>query len=205
VSNAWWQRTRSYFAKAKKPQSVPTAKRTASKVPVPQAPKVSGAGVGTGGEGVWAFPHTRVKTEWQGGLILPVAIVLHHSGGSYLGGVDWIGNPAHNAKVSYHVLIAMDGRRTQFVDWVRRAWHAGKSTWQGRPDLNSWSIGISFEGDTYLRALKQAEIDSCCEVLRYLMKEFHIPKDRILSHRIVSPGRKDDPSPHAMDAILKAL
>lgn len=201
--NAWFKRAKTFFAKPKEQSKAP--EKVVAKKPMPQPAKVSGTGVAGGSKGTWSFPHSRVETKWQGGLILPQAIVLHHSGGSYLGGIDWIGNPAHNAKVSYHVLIAMDGRRTQFVDWVRRAWHAGKSTWQGRPDLNSWSIGISFEGDTYMRALKQAEIDSCCEVVRYLMGEFRIPKDRILSHRIVSPGRKDDPSPHAMDAVLKAL
>jgi hypothetical protein len=45
-------------------------------------------------------------------VIIPEAVVLHHSDGSYRGGVEWIASPA--SKVSYHVLIARDGRRTVF-------------------------------------------------------------------------------------------
>jgi hypothetical protein len=59
------------------------------------------------------YDERRVNTPNKGSkVIIPSAVVLHHSDGSYRGGVEWIANPA--SKVSYHVLIARDGRRTVF-------------------------------------------------------------------------------------------
>jgi AmpD protein len=125
--------------------------------------------------------------------ITPQAIVLHHSSGSYLGGVDWIMNP--QSKVSYHVLIARDGRRTVFGDDTARMWHAGKSSWLGRPDLNSWSLGVSWEGNTYDDPLDDAAMDSAIEYLAPRMKQWGIPMTRVLTHADVAPGRKNDISP----------
>jgi AmpD protein len=125
--------------------------------------------------------------------ITPQAIVLHHSSGSYLGGVDWIMNP--QSKVSYHVLIARDGRRTVFGDDTARMWHAGKSSWLGRPDLNSWSLGVSWEGNTYDDPLEDAAMDSAIEYLAPRMKQWGIPMTRVLTHADVAPGRKNDISP----------
>jgi N-acetyl-anhydromuramyl-L-alanine amidase AmpD len=125
--------------------------------------------------------------------ITPQAIVLHHSSGSYLGGVDWIMNP--QSKVSYHVLIARDGRRTVFGDDTARMWHAGKSSWLGRPDLNSWSLGVSWEGNTYDDPLEDAAMDSAIEYLVPRMKQWGIPMTRVLTHGDVAPGRKNDISP----------
>jgi N-acetyl-anhydromuramyl-L-alanine amidase AmpD len=95
-----------------------------------------------------SYDERRVFTPNKGNkVIIPEAVVLHHSDGSYRGGVEWIANPA--SKVSYHVLIARDGRRTVFCQDTERAWHAGKSNWFGRQDLNSWSLGLAWEGNTY--------------------------------------------------------
>jgi N-acetyl-anhydromuramyl-L-alanine amidase AmpD len=129
----------------------------------------------------------------QAHRIKPEAIVLHHSDGSYLGGCEWIANPA--SKVSYHVLIARDGRRTVFAEDTDRCWHAGKSSWLGRPDLNSWSLGVSWEGNTYDRPLEDAAMDSAIEYLAPRMKKWGIPMTRILTHQQVSPTRKTDISP----------
>jgi N-acetyl-anhydromuramyl-L-alanine amidase AmpD len=87
-----------------------------------------------------SYDERKVFTPNKGNkVIIPEAVVLHHSDGSYRGGVEWIANPA--SKVSYHVLIARDGRRTVFCQDTERAWHAGKSNWFGRQDLNSGASG----------------------------------------------------------------
>ena len=140
------------------------------------------------------YDERRVSTPNKGRQpIKPEAVVLHHSGGSYRGGVAWIANPA--SKVSYHVLIARDGRRTVFCNDTERAWHAGRSNWQGRPDLNSWSLGLSWEGDTYSDPLGEDAMASALEYLVPRMRKWQIPMTRVLTHQQVSPGRKNDISP----------
>lgn len=137
------------------------------------------------------YDERRVSTpNKQANRIKPEAIVLHHSDGSYLGGIDWIMRP--ESKVSYHVLIARDGRRTVFANDTDRCWHAGVSSWHGRKDLNSWSLGVSWEGNTYDRPLEDAAMDSAVEYLAPRMKKWGIPIHMVLTHQQVSPHRKTD-------------
>src|SRR5690606_23103589 len=49
-------------------------------------------------------------------------------------------------RVSAHFLIERDGRITQFVSCLQRAWHAGQSRYAGRDNCNDYSIGIELEG-----------------------------------------------------------
>jgi N-acetylmuramoyl-L-alanine amidase len=140
------------------------------------------------------YDERRVSTpNKQSNRIKPEAIVLHHSDGSYLGGVEWISNPV--SKVSYHVLIARDGRRTVFANDTDRAWHAGSSSWLGRKDLNSWSLGVSWEGSTYDKPLGEDAMASAIEYLVPRMKKWGIPMDLVVTHQQVSPNRKTDISP----------
>jgi AmpD protein len=141
-----------------------------------------------------SYPETRVKTpNVSAKPIVPRAIVLHHSGGSYAGGVTWIKNPA--SRVSYHCLVAQDGRRTVFANPEQRTWHAGKSEWQGRGDLNSWSVGASFAGDTNKEPLTHDAMDSMAEYLMPIMRDYGLTVADVTDHRTVAPGRKDDLKP----------
>jgi N-acetyl-anhydromuramyl-L-alanine amidase AmpD len=151
-----------------------------------------------------SFDERKVYTPNKGSkVIIPSAVVLHHSDGSYRGGVAWISNPA--SKVSYHVLIARDGRRTVFCNDTERAWHAGKSNWQGRSDLNSWSLGVAWEGNTYEYPLGNAAIDSALEYLLPRLKKWNISRDMVLDHRLVSPGRKTDLAPAQYNKFQERL
>jgi AmpD protein len=140
------------------------------------------------------YDERKVSTPNKGSkVIIPAAVVLHHSDGSYRGGVAWISNPA--SKVSYHVLIARDGRRTVFCNDTERAWHAGRSNWMGRPDLNSWSLGLAWEGNTYDYPLGDDAMASAIEYLVPRMKKWGIDMNMVVTHQQVSPSRKTDISP----------
>ena len=137
------------------------------------------------------YDERKVFTPNKGNkVIIPEAVVLHHSDGSYRGGCAWIANPA--SKVSYHVLIARDGRRTVFCADTERAWHAGRSNWMGRPDLNSWSLGLAWEGNTYDYPLGEDAMASAIEYLVPRMKKWGIPMNMVVTHQQVSPSRKTD-------------
>jgi N-acetyl-anhydromuramoyl-L-alanine amidase len=137
--------------------------------------------------------------------IEPEGVILHHSYGSYKGGVSWILNDASN--VSYHVLIDTDGSRTVFAKDTQRAWHAGKSSFNGRTGCNSFMLGLAFSGDTASRELTKAEIDSAVEYLLPRFERWGWPKDlsTITTHKDVSPGRKVDVDSRAEKSIIDAL
>jgi len=96
------------------------------------------------------------------------------------------------SRVSYHAIVAKDGKRTVLADPDERTWHAGVSSWRGKRDLNSWAIGAAFEGDTNKRELGQDEMASMAEYLVPLMKQHGLTLADVTDHRTVSPGRKDD-------------
>ncbi len=137
--------------------------------------------------------------------IQPEGVVLHHSYGSYNGGVSWILNDASN--VSYHVLIDTDGARTVFAKDTQRAWHAGRSSFNGKVGCNNFMLGLAFSGDTTSRELTKAEIDSAVEFLLPRFKRWGWPKDlsTVTTHRDVSPGRKVDVDSRAEKVIMDAL
>jgi N-acetylmuramoyl-L-alanine amidase len=112
-------------------------------------------------------------------------------------------NPA--SRVSYHAIVAKDGRRTVLADPDERPWHAGKSGWRGRNDLNSWSIGAAFEGDTNTRQLGEDEMASMAEYLVPLMRKYGLTLADVTDHRTVSPGRKDDLHPTEFARFKKYL
>src|SRR5882757_9637632 len=49
-------------------------------------------------------------------------------------------------RVSSHLAVKRDGAITQYVKFTDRAWHAGRSSFDGRDACNDFSIGIELEG-----------------------------------------------------------
>jgi AmpD protein len=96
-------------------------------------------------------------------------------------------------RVSAHVLIRRDGECLQYVPFHRRAWHAGRSSFQGRDECNDFSIGIELEGcDTIPYAALQYR--RLAQVIAALRVEYPaITPQRITGHSDIAPGRKTDP------------
>jgi N-acetyl-anhydromuramyl-L-alanine amidase AmpD len=138
-----------------------------------------------------------------GRVIKPTHVILHHTSGAYAGSVSWCSDPV--SKVSYHCILARNGKRTVLALPTQRTWHAGVSSWQGRKDANSWSVGMAWEGDTYQTPLSEDALLSAVEYLLPILRENNIPLANILRHADISPGRKDDCSPAAHAALLAAL
>lgn len=95
-------------------------------------------------------------------------------------------------KVSSHFFVRRDGALIQFVSCVRRAWHAGVSSWHGRPRCNDFSIGIELEGaDDVAYTARQYRV--CNALITALRARY--PIDSIAGHCDIAPGRKTDPGP----------
>lgn len=98
-------------------------------------------------------------------------------------------------KVSAHLLIRRDGTLTQFVSLLDRAWHAGRSRFDGREACNDFSIGIELEGTddiAYTPEQYRALVDAAGLIMAAWPT---ITVDRIAGHCDIAPGRKSDPGP----------
>jgi N-acetylmuramoyl-L-alanine amidase len=126
----------------------------------------------------------------RGGVITPEVIVIHYTGSNSLpGALNWLCTP--KSQVSAHLVIAKTGVVWQLLPFNVRGWHAGRSSYNGRSDVNSFSIGIENVGlgDEWPEAQIQANID----VLDALYAVYMI--EDTVGHSDVAPGRKVDPGP----------
>jgi AmpD protein len=98
-------------------------------------------------------------------------------------------------RVSAHLLIRRDGEIVQFASFNERAWHAGRSSWQGREACNDYSIGIECEGTDEV-PYEPAQYATLRQLLPLLSETYPaITRERIVGHSDVAPGRKTDPGP----------
>jgi len=96
-------------------------------------------------------------------------------------------------RVSAHALIRRDGEVVQYVQFHRRAWHAGESQWQGRERCNDFSIGIELEG-TDASAYESVQYSALARLAARLCRAYpSLSPDRLVGHSDLAPGRKSDP------------
>ena len=105
-------------------------------------------------------------------------------------------------RVSAHFFVRRDGALVQFVSCDDRAWHAGESSWQGRPRCNDFSIGVELEGTDEL-AYTAAQYTMLARLLKALSRRY--PIAHVAGHSDVAPGRKTDPGPAFDWARLRRL
>lgn len=106
------------------------------------------------------------------------------------------------ARVSAHFFIDRAGRATQFVSCAARAWHAGASSFEGRPRCNDFSIGIELEGTDFC-PFADAQYATLARLTAALRITF--PLRALRGHSDVARERKTDPGPFFDWARLRLL
>jgi AmpD protein len=105
-------------------------------------------------------------------------------------------------RVSAHFLVRRAGGLVQFVSCVRRAWHAGESSWRGRERCNDYSIGIELEGSDEI-PYADAQYSVLAALITALSRAY--PIEEVVGHADVAPARKTDPGPSFDWPRLRAL
>jgi N-acetylmuramoyl-L-alanine amidase len=99
-------------------------------------------------------------------------------------------------QVSAHYLVDEAGQATRMVPEEMRAWHAGKSFWEGETDVNSVSIGIEIQnpGHTYgYVRFPEPQVKAVAELCRGIIARHRILANHVLAHSDIAPERKRDP------------
>jgi AmpD protein len=109
--------------------------------------------------------------------------------------LDWDAHPyfdaIRGAEVSAHFLIRRDGELLQFVAARARAWHAGRSHWRGRDNVNDFSLGIELEG-LEGEGFEAAQYERLATLLEAALDALPALVE-VTGHEHVAPGRKHDP------------
>jgi len=96
-------------------------------------------------------------------------------------------------RASAHALIRRDGRIVQYVPFGQRAWHAGKSAYQGREGCNDFSIGVELEGADGT-PYTDAQYEALTALTAALLATYaSLSAQAIAGHSDIAPGRKTDP------------
>ncbi len=137
----------------------------------------------------------------------PNYLILHYTGmASGEAALARLCDP--RAEVSSHYLVWEDGRISQLVPEARRAWHAGRSAWDGERDMNSCSIGIEIVNaghDGGSPPFPKAQIEAIGALGRDIVTRHGIAPRRVLAHSDIAPGRKLDPGERFSWARLHRL
>ena len=98
-------------------------------------------------------------------------------------------------RVSTHLLLRRDGELVQYVPFVNRAWHAGRSAYRSRAECNDYSVGIELEGTDDL-PFEEIQYERLTAVIRALLAAYpSLSRDHITGHSDIAAGRKTDPGP----------
>jgi len=147
------------------------------------------------------FGKRPASTEISLIVIHCIALPPHKYGGHFvddlfLGCLDPNAHPYFKdvapLEVSTHLFINRQGKITQYVSFLDRAWHAGRSSYNDHKECNDYSIGIELEGsDDSEYTIEQ--YTSLKEVVTLLKKTYPAIGNNIAGHNEVAPTRKTDP------------
>ena len=135
-------------------------------------------------------------------------VVLHHTGSTdEKNNSKYVHNHFMNpeSETSAHIVIEEDGQRTIYASPDQVTFHAGKSSWDGRSNVNDFGIGVEFQGDTNVKPLTSAQIKSFVEYFDQLAKQYNVSTEDIITHAMIAPGRKPDITDSEYRRILKYL
>ncbi len=86
-----------------------------------------------------------------------------------------------------HYLVDCNGRVYRIIHRSRIAYHAGRSMWNGRLNLDESSIGIEIVG-YHNRDLTSAQYAALKELIAELQRIYKIPDKKVLTHSMVAYG-----------------
>lgn len=121
------------------------------------------------------------------------AVVLHANaaGGGIGPALGWLTNAA--SKVSYHILVDVDGAVYRLVPDERAAWHAGPAVVGplGKPasNLNRWSLGVAAHHPNDGSAYDSRQVAAMARVVAGWLRQY--PIDLVTSHAAVQSNKND--------------
>ena len=86
-----------------------------------------------------------------------------------------------------HFCVTEDGSVYRIVDRDREAFHAGRSMWNGKEDVDKFSIGIECVG-FHDKAMPAAQIRAIRTLVKELQSMYRLPDHKVVCHSHVAYG-----------------
>ena len=86
-----------------------------------------------------------------------------------------------------HYCVTEEGTIYRIVDRDREAFHAGRSMWNGRTDIDKYSIGIECVGH-HDRKMSVVQLYAIRDLVKDLQRLYHLSDDKVMTHSMVAYG-----------------
>ena len=86
-----------------------------------------------------------------------------------------------------HYCVTEEGTIYAIVDRDKEAFHAGRSMWNGKEDVDKFSVGIECVG-THDKPMPMVQLKAISELVKSLQKTYKIPDHCVVSHSHVAYG-----------------
>ena len=86
-----------------------------------------------------------------------------------------------------HYCVTEEGSVYRIVDRDREAFHAGRSMWNGKEDVDKFSIGIECVG-YHDKAMSLVQLTAIRDLVRELKAMYHLGDDKVVCHSHVAYG-----------------
>lgn len=133
----------------------------------------------------------------------PEWIILHDTEGPASAALAWWRSPSNPYKSSAHYLVTSDSKVVAVVPEHLSAHHAGGGKWPGIPEgstggtsnINHVSIGVELEypAAPASPSWPTVQLAAAVKLVREIAQRYSVPRERVLRHADVDPGRKTDP------------
>jgi N-acetylmuramoyl-L-alanine amidase len=110
-------------------------------------------------------------------------IILHTTEGPEKGSLQKV---IDNGEANY--FVGTEGRVYKIIDKKKVAYHCGTSMWNGKVNIDNYSIGIEVQG-YYYGDLTAAQYASLKLLISDLQEIYNVSDDRVLTHSMVAYGR----------------
>lgn len=110
-------------------------------------------------------------------------IVLHTTEAPAKGSLNKL-----SARGECHFCITEEGKIYRIIDKNREAFHAGLSMWNGKEDVDKFSIGIECVG-YHNKLMGNAQLNAIRDLVKLLKAEYKIADDHVVCHSHVAYGK----------------
>jgi len=109
-------------------------------------------------------------------------IVLHTTEGGARGSLNKL-----SERGECHFCVTEEGTVYRIVDRDREAFHAGRSMWRGKEDVDKFSIGIECVGN-HDKAMPLVQLRAVAKLVSELQNMYHLSDDKVVCHSHVAYG-----------------
>jgi N-acetylmuramoyl-L-alanine amidase len=120
-------------------------------------------------------------------------IILHHTA-TVEGTIKGVLRQLTTGPVSCHYVVDTNGDCYKIGRNSDILWHAGESSWSTLKNMNNYAVGIEIVGPQSNGGFSNPQRATVAQLVQELMRDLRIPRENVLRHKDVSPGRKTDVS-----------